>query len=140
MSENTELATIQAIGSAPVGSIVCSIKPNPNDRETSARIYNAMNNPTHRIAEYINKEIAVVDYLIEIAEIENEETGIVSTVPRVVLIDDAGESYQAVSIGMANAVRNLVIACGDAPWHPPVDIRVKQTPTKNGSMLTVEML
>lgn len=140
MSESTELATIATISNAPIGSIVCSIKPNINDRETSARIYNAMNNPTHRVADFINKRIDVVDYLIEVTEIVNEESGIASTVPRVVLIDEAGDSYQAVSIGMANAVRNLVIACGDAPWDPPVAIMIKQQATKNGSMLTVEML
>ena len=140
MNENTELATIQTINAAPAGTMICSIKPNPDDRETSAKIFNAMNNPDHRVADYINKNINVVDYLIEIADIETEETGLVSSVPRVVLIDDKGESYQSVSVGMANVVRNLVVACGDAPWNPPVKICIKQQATKNGSMLTAAMV
>lgn len=140
MSETTELATIKTIGNAPVGSIVCSIKPDKDDRETSAKIYNAMNNPTYRVADFINKEINIVDYLVEITEIVNEEVGSVSTVPRVVLIDENGDSYQAVSVGIANALRNLVIACGDAPFTPPVKVMVKQQATRNGSMLTFAMV
>ena len=140
MTETTELATINTIIASPAGTMICSIKPDPDDRATSAKIFNAMNNPTHRVADFINKEVSICDYLIEITDIENEETGLVSSVPRVVLIDDEGESYQAVSVGMANAVRNLVIACGDAPWSPPVTIAIRQQATKNGSMLTAEMV
>lgn len=140
MTETTELATINNIAGAAVGTIVSSIKADPSDREAAKKVYNAMNNPEHRIADYINKKIKVTDYLIEIAEIANEETGEVSTVPRVVLLDDKGASYQAVSVGMANALRNLCIACGNAPWNPAIELEIKQQPTKNGSMLTAVMV
>lgn len=141
MTEN-ELATTNTnnILNSQAGAMVCSIKADPTDRQASAKIYNAMNNPTHRVNDYINKEIDVTDFLIEMTDILNDETGEVSTVPRVVLIDADGESYQSVSIGMANVVRNLVNVCGMAPWNPPVTIRIKQQPTKRGSMLTADMV
>lgn len=141
MSENTELVTVNVtnIAAAPVGSMVCSIKPDGN-RETAAKIYAAMNNPEHRLADFINKKLNITDYLIEVAEIANEETGEISIVPRVVLIAEDGKSYQATSYGIANSVRNLVQAVGNAPWQPALQLEVKQRPTKRGSMLTLALI
>lgn len=140
MSENTELATINNITTLQAGMMVTSFKADPNDRATSAKIFNAMNNPSHRVADCINQVIPVQDYLIEMTEIANEETGAVDTVPRVVLVDDEGEAYQAVSYGMANVVRNVCAVCGDAPWSPAVKLKIKQVPTKRGTMLTADMV
>lgn len=139
--ENNKLAiaTINNIAAAPVGSMVCSIKPDGN-RATAAKIYAAMNNPEFRLADFINKKIKVTDYLIEITEIANEETGELSQVPRVVLIAEDGKSYQATSYGIANSVRNLVQAVGAAPWAPALEVEVKQRPTKRGSMLTLALI
>lgn len=139
--ENNELAiaTVTNITTAPVGSMVCSIQPDGN-RETAAKIYAAMNNPEFRLADYINKKIKVTDFLIEITEIANEETGELSQVPRVVLIAEDGKSYQATSYGIANSVRNLVQAVGAAPWKPALEVEVKQRPTKRGSMLTLALI
>lgn len=141
MSETNEMAiaTINNIGAAPAGSMICSIKPD-GDRKTAAKLYAAMNNPEFKLAEYINKKIKVTDYLIEIVDIVNEETGEVSTVPRVVLIAEDGKSYQATSYGIANSVRNLVQAVGAAPWNPALELEVQQRPTKRGSMLTLALV
>lgn len=140
-SENTELAiTTNNITQMDAGAMITSFKADPNDRATSAKIFNAMNNPQHRVADCINNTIAVTDYLIEMSEIANEETGAIDTVPRVVLVDDKGEAYQAVSFGMYNVIRNTVAVCGDAPWNPPVKLKIKQVPTKRGSMLSAEMV
>lgn len=152
MAENTEnqaeqvqAITIQNIANAGVGSMVTSLRANPNDRAASVRVFNAMNNPTDRVANHINEIIDVQDYLIEMTEIEDTDAygnglGSYSVVPRVVLVATDGTSYQAVSYGIANAVRNVVVVCGDAPWQPPVQLKIKQVPTKRGSMLTVDMV
>lgn len=144
MSENAIMqaqseTSIANVGALPIGSMVCSIKPD-GDRKTAAKIYAAMNNPENRIADFINKKISVSDYLIEIVEIASEETGEMSTVPRVVLIAEDGTSYQATSYGVANSVRNLVQAVGDAPWKPALQLEIKQRPTKRGSMLTLGLI
>lgn len=149
--QNTEIQAVQALVSvqnitnAGVGSMVTSLRANPNDRAASVRVFNAMNNPTDRVANHINEVIEVQDYLIEMTEIEDTDSygnglGSFSAVPRVVLVAPDGKSYQATSYGIANAVRNVVMVCGDAPWVPPVQLKVKQVPTKRGSMLTVDMV
>lgn len=149
MSENTEnqvqAITIQNITNASVGAMITSLHANRDDRKASVRVFNAMNNPTDRVANHINETIEVQDYLIEMTEIEDTDAygnglNSYSVVPRVVLVAPDGTSYQAVSYGIANAVRNVVVVCGDAPWQPPVQLKIKQVPTKHGSMLTVDMV
>lgn len=153
MAENTEIQateqtnaiTVQNITNAAPGAMITSLRANPNDRAASVRVFNAMNNPTDRVANHINETIEVQDYLIEMTQIEDTDSygnglGSYSVVPRVVLVAPDGTSYQAVSYGIANAVRNVVIVCGDAPWSPAVQLKIKQVPTKRGSMLTVDMV
>lgn len=144
-AQQQALVSVQNITNAGVGSMVTSLRANPNDRAASVRVFNAMNNPTDRVANHINEVIEVQDYLIEVTEIEDTDVygnglGSFSAVPRVVLVAPDGKSYQATSYGIANAVRNVVMVCGDAPWVPPVQLKVKQVPTKRGSMLTVDMV
>ncbi len=153
MAENTEIQateqtnaiTVQNITNAASGAMITSLRANPDDRAASVRVFNAMNNPTDRVANHINETIEVQDYLIEMTQIEDTDSygnglGSYSVVPRVVLVAPDGTSYQAVSYGIANAVRNVVIVCGDAPWNPAVQLKIKQVPTKRGSMLTVDMV
>ena len=153
MAENTEIQateqlnaiTVQNITNAAAGAMITSLRANPNDRAASVRVFNAMNNPTDRVANHINETIEVQDYLIEMTQIEDTDSygnglGSYSVVPRVVLVAPDGTSYQAVSYGIANAVRNVVIVCGDAPWSPAVQLKIKQVPTKRGSMLAVDMV
>lgn len=121
------------------GTTFCSIEINPNDRKSAAKVFDALNNPTYQVADYINKDIQVANILLEVSEIVNEDTGEVSRAPRVVLIDPDGNSYQAVSIGMFNAVKNAVRCFGPAPWEPALVFSIKQKPVKNGSMLTANV-
>lgn len=121
------------------GTTFCSIEINPNDRKSAARVFDALNNPTYQVADFINKDIPVANILLEVAEIVNEDTGEISRAPRVVLIDQEGNSYQAVSIGMFNAVKNAVRCFGPAPWEPVLTFSIKQKPVKNGSMLTANV-
>ena len=154
MAESTEiqavqtqqaLVSVQNITNSGIGAMVTSLRTNPNDRAANVRVFNAMNNPTDRVGNHINEVIEVQDYLIEMAEIEDTDSygnglGTFSVVPRVVFVSPDGKSYQAISYGITNAVRKAVMVCGDAPWVPPVKLKIKQVPTKHGSMLTVDMV
>lgn len=135
----TAMAAISAVAYGEPGGVFCSIKQD-GDRKSAAKVYNALNNPSGRVADMINKTIPVQDFLVELREIINEETGEIDRVPRVVLITPDGEGYQAVSKGIFGAVRNAVASFGEAPWVPPLDMEIKQIPTKNGSMLTADVV
>ena len=139
MAETTNaLATIAATDTQ-IGATFCSIAPT-GDRKHDARIFSALNNPEFRISDYINKRIAVSDILVEIREIADEETGVIDVVPRVVLIDEDGKSYQALSKGIFSAVKDAFQVFGNAPWDPALVIEIKQRPVKFGSMLTFDVV
>lgn len=138
--ENTQLATIDVANdlSAQSTSAYCSIKG--GDRKTKAKLYNASNNPDHKVGDFINKTIKVKDVLVEVIELANEETGELEAAPRVVLIDDKGKAYQAVSAGIYNAVRKAINIFGEPTWEEPLEVIIKQVSVKNGSMLTFDVV
>lgn len=140
MAENAMLATIDVASdlSEQSTSSYCSIKG--GDRKTKAKLYNASNNPEHKVADFINKNIKVKDVLVEVIEVTNEETGELEPAPRVVLIDDKGKAYQAVSVGIYNAVRKAINIFGEPTWDEPLEVTVKQISVKGGSMLTFDVV
>lgn len=119
-------------------STYCSIKG--GDRKTKAKLYNASNNPDHKVGDFINKSIKVKDVLVETIDLVNDETGEVERAPRVVLIDDKGRAYQAVSLGIFNAVKKAIQIFGEPTWDEPIEFTVKQISVKNGSMLTLDVV
>lgn len=137
--ENMEIATIDVKNelSTDSRSTFCSIQG--GDRATLAKVYNAMNNPQHKVGDFINKVIKVKDVFVEVIDLPNEETGVIESAPRVVLIDDKGEAYQAVSQGIFNAVKSAMLVFGQPTWDDPLPCLIKQVSVKNGSMLTFDI-
>lgn len=123
--------------SAESPSTYCSVQG--GDRKAKALVYNAMNNPTHRVGDCINKKLMIKDVLAEVIELENEETGEMQQVPRVVLIDENGESYQAVSTGIFNAVKKAIAVFGAPTWDEPLPIVIKQVSLGKNQMLTFDI-
>ena len=139
MADNTNALATVAATQDNIGKMVCSIKPTGNRKE-DAKIFMALNNPEFRLANFINKTLKIQNVLVEIREIMNDETGVIETAPRVVLISEDGKAYQAVSKGIFNAVKNAYEVFGQAPWDPPLEIEVKQIAVGKGSMLTFDVL
>ena len=123
--------------SQPESNAFCSIKE--DSLEAKKLVYNASNNPTHKIDDYINKEIALKDVFVEIIELANENTGELEQAPRIVLIDDKGESYQCVSTGIFGSIKKLMAIFGEPTWEEPIHVVVKQVKVKRGTMLTLEV-
>lgn len=151
MSENTEIIAADEVAindlasrtydikelSQPESNAFCSIKE--DSLEAKKLVYNASNNPTHKIDDYINKEIALKDVFVEIIELANENTGDLEQAPRIVLIDDKGESYQCVSNGIFGSLKKLMAIFGEPTWEEPIHVVVKQVKVKRGTMLTLEV-
>lgn len=150
MPENTEIIAAEEVAindlaprtydikelSHPESNAFCSI--NEDSLEAKKLVYNASNNPTHKIDDYINKEIALKDVFVEIIELVNENTGELEQAPRIVLIDDKGESYQCVSTGIFGSLKKLMAIFGEPTWEEPIHVVVKQVKVKRGTMLTLE--
>lgn len=111
-----------------------------NTHEEKAAMYNAMNNPDKRLADCINMQIKAKDLYIEVVNCTNEETGEVNACPRIVIIDDKGVSYQAVSIGIYSALKKVIQVFGAPTWDKPVTLEVKQITKGSRKMLTLNVV
>ena len=133
------ITSVDQIMSANIGSAFCTLDMENADRKTKAQIANALNNPDHTVKSMVNKTIKVKNFLIEVAEILNDDTGEIDRVPRIILFDEKNETYLAHSIGMFNAIRSACRTFGNAPWDDPLNFEICEKPTKNGFMLTAKI-
>lgn len=110
-----------------------------NTDEEKANLFNAINNPEKRLADCINMTINTKDLYIEVVQCTNEETGEVTSCPRIVIIDDNGVSYQAVSLGIYSALKKVVQIFGVPTWTKPIALEVKQVTKGTRKMLTLNV-
>ena len=137
MAEGMELMNVAQELSAEQTSMFCSIQGGTH--ESKVAVFNASNNPDHKVGDYINKVIVVKDVLAELIEVTNDETGEVEVTPRVVLIDTNGESYQAVSKGIFNALKKAIAIFGAPTWDEGLPCLIKQVSVGKGSILTFDV-
>lgn len=123
-----------------VGASMCSIAVEPGNKDKAKLVYNAMNNPTHKLSDFINQTILVENVLIETTEVANEDTGEIERAAKCVLIAPDGTSYFAMSKGIFNSIKNLYFTLGNAPWEGGIELAVKQVSAGKGKMLTLEMV
>lgn len=116
----------------------CSMKA--ETPEEKARLFNSMNNPDKRLADFINKVIPAKDLYIEVVNCTNQETGEVTACPRIVIIDDKGTSYQCVSVGIFSALKKCIQIYGAPTWETPVKLEVVQITKGNRKMLTLNVV
>lgn len=115
----------------------CSVKA--ETMEDKALVFNAANNPQHKVADFINKKIMLRDVYAETLEMLNWETGELEKAPRIVLIDDKGEAYECVSVGMFSSLKKLIATFGEPTWEPAIPVVVQQEKVAKGSMLTLSV-
>lgn len=137
MAESMEVINVAQELSENQQSMYCSIQGGTH--ESKVAVFNASNNPTHKVGDYINKVIMVKDVLAEQIELTNEETGGLEPAVRVVLIDTDGESYQAVSTGIFNALKKAIAIFGAPTWDEGLPCLIKQVTVGKGSMLTFDV-
>lgn len=107
--------------------------------EEKANLFNAINNPEKRLADCINMVIQAKDLYIEVVNCTNEETGETTACPRIVIIDDKGVSYQAVSLGIYSALKKVIQIFGTPTWEKPIALEVKQVTKGTRKMLTLNI-
>lgn len=118
--------------------------------EEKKTLFKAMNDPTGRISDLINRTVTVTDIYAEIVTLaQKDEKGnyktdangeiIERTMPRIVLICKDGSSYQCVSMGIYNSIRKLIAIFGPPTWKEGIDLTVKQIEIKQGRLFTLEL-
>lgn len=102
-------------------------------------MYKAMSNPDKRLGDCINQVIFAKDLFMEEVNMVNEETGEVTTCPRIVIIDKDGVSYQSVSFGIFNALKRVISVFGTPTWEQPIPLKVIQVTRKEKKMLSLDV-
>lgn len=150
ISTSTAAATLCIFNDPSIGDTFCSFAP--EGREGKIKLYNAINNPGHRIANCINKEITIKDVVIKAVKLTEERNKKPSAGQqwveeegdrdgfRVVLLDTDGESYTATSSGIYNSVATLRAIFGDLHFDDGLTVEVNQVKTKNGNTLTLKVI
>lgn len=111
----------------------CSMTPETD--EDRKALYNAVNAPAHRLSEYIGQTITITDVYVEVVQITNEQTGEVTTAPRIVLFGN-GESWACVSTGVFGSLKKLFAVFGTPDtWEKPVTLQVKQIERGQGKRI-----
>lgn len=92
-----------------------------NDFDTRLAVIDAMTNSAP-LSENLNTVINLTNFVAQAIQIRDESKGMVDVV-RIVLIDDQGKSYHAISTGVVRALQNIVGVLGQpATWPGAVPV------------------
>lgn len=133
--ENFDLSADLRAGRAGYCSMIAE------DNKSRVTLYNACNQP-EKLAAHIGEQIQVLHVYIEIIPVVNKITGEINKAPRVVLIDKTGKGYQAVSVGIYNAVKQMITMFGDpGEWSSPHTVKIVNVPLEGGfHTLTLQLI
>lgn len=115
----------------------CSLMANTPAEK--AMLFKAMNNPEKRVGDCINMTINAKDLFCEVVDCINQQTGDKQACPRIVIIDDKGVGYQAVSLGVYSAIKKIIQVFGAPSWETPLPLVVKQITKGERKLLTFDV-
>lgn len=102
------------------------------DDKARVTLYNACSNPL-RLSDMVNKRIRMLHVYAEIIQVINEKSGELVSVPRVIIIDESGKGYQAVSVGIYNSIKRIISMFGEPDtWEKPHTVEIQNVNLKNG--------
>ena len=141
MSENKEMMVINPNDIAsvammdglmtPGANFFCSIK-NDGQRASQVKIFNAINNAEEKLDDHKNEVLNIVDVVAHPISIVDENTGELIETVRVVLIDENGVGYAAVSEGIVSSLQKLFGIVGQPSYNPPLSMKVVEQKTRKG--------
>ncbi len=138
MAENNALANTNVRDTLSANNHTAYCSMTPTTMREKAMLFNAMSNPTHKLADYINVTIWVKDVFVELIELTDDLTGETTLAPRIVLIDNGNETFQAVSKGIYNSLSRLIQNFGEPTWDGGLPLRVKQVSKGKNQLLVLE--
>ena len=103
-----------------------------DDFATRKTVMGAMTNAT-KIADVLGKKIVLTDFIIQTVDIADDNTGEMVEAPRVILVDESGKAYDAISTALMGSLRDLVGVLGEpSSWPEPLPIVVKEERSRRG--------
>lgn len=115
-----------------------SVELDGADIVTKAKVSAALATPEKRIADEINMTLFVKDIIIHKVNLVDENTGLETPVPRIILLDTDGTSHVAVSKGIYNVIRtNIFPLFGFPSYEDGLPLLVQQGGTGTRKFLTL---
>lgn len=114
-----------------------------SDRATQISVLSAMSSATP-LDDVLGKEFKLANFVVQGIEMPDEETGELREVPRLILVDDSGKAYHAISQGVFSSLKNITAIMGmpgavEGMW--PVKVKAKREKTRKGyQVFTLEIL
>ena len=135
--------TVSSLADPGQSQMYCSIRDD-GTMKSKARIFNSINSPDKRISDCIGETISLANIVAHPIQLVDENSGELIETMRMVLVDDQGTSYEAVSTGIVNAVARILQIFGQPDtWTAPIKVKPVQKGTRNGNnkvtTLKVEM-
>ena len=135
--------TVSSLADPGASQMYCSIRDD-GTMQSKARIFNSINSPDKRISDCIGETISLANIVAHPIQLVDENSGELIETMRMVLVDDQGTSYEAVSTGIVNAVSRILQIFGQPDtWTAPIKVKPVQEGTRNGNnkvtTLKVEM-
>ena len=135
--------TVSSLSDPGASQMYCSIRDD-GTMQSKARIFNSINSPDKRISDCIGETISLANIVAHPIQLVDENSGELIETMRMVLVDDQGVSYEAVSTGIVNAVARILQIFGQPDtWQDPIKVKPVQKGTRNGNnkvtTLKVEM-
>ena len=124
----------------PENNMFCTIKA--DDHKSKVAIYNAITTPSKKMDDILNVPFNLKDIIAHPVEIVDEETGEVVTMLRTILIDDEGNSYAGVSLGVVSAIQRIFAIFGKPEtWDEPLKVKLIKADTRsNNKVTTIQVL
>ena len=133
--KDTEQSIVNGLTEEGAG-VYCSFLP--ETLEDKAKMFNAMNGGDNTVKEANNKELHVLDVIVQPVQVQNED-GTQNTCPRVSLICEDGV-YSATSWGVYNCIKKLNALFGGLHFETPVKLIPYEVKTKNGFTINLKMV
>lgn len=135
--------TVSSLADPGQSQMYCSISDD-GTMQSKARIFNSINSPDKRVSDCIGETISLRNIVAHPIQLVDENSGELVETMRMVLIDEDGTSYEAVSTGIVNAVSRILQIFGQPDtWTAPIKVKPVQKGTRNGNnkvtTLKVEM-
>lgn len=92
------------------------------------------------LAESLNKVIKVRNLVIQKVEMPDEQTGEIKAQPRVILVDEDGKAFHAISNPLYRDVKNILMLVGHpSTWEGAVPVKVTQAGTGTRKYFTLKL-
>jgi hypothetical protein len=136
LTQNTVDRTLDSL-SGRKANVVSSFTG--TDHGTLIKVAQAVGN-AEPIRDHLGETFNLTNYVAQATEVESlANPGTMDQVVRIVLVDDEGQAWAGISVGIAKSIENLVGIVGQpSQWPAPVPIKVVSKQGKRGSYHTIQ--